>query len=113
MDEPRQDEAHERRKNHYRQWEEEEQAKRRSIRELSPLPRLTAPRPWEDLTTLIARTAQPSEHVIRDGCAPRSALVIKDMEGRLPPNARYHILLNTIAWMDMRKSPAALIVGPL
>ncbi len=50
-------EAHERHKNHNRQREEEEQAKRRSIQGLSPLPRRTVPRPWEDLTTLIARIA--------------------------------------------------------
>ena len=43
MDEPRQDEedgkwieeAHERRKNHYRQWEEEEQAKRQHPKAMS------------------------------------------------------------------------------
>ncbi len=89
MDEPRQDEengqwteeAHQRRKNHYRRREGEEQAKRRSIQGLSPLPRRTVPRPWEDLTTLIARTAhmmgypqpgwilrpQKAEHAIAPG----------------------------------------------
>ncbi len=41
-----------------RQLEEQEQAKRRQIQELLPLPRRVVPLPWEDLASVITRAAQ-------------------------------------------------------
>ncbi len=67
MDKPKPDEdiqqwidaLHERQKNHVRQGKAKDQAKQRSIQGLSsPLPRRTMPRPWEDLASVIGRTAQ-------------------------------------------------------
>jgi TniQ len=67
MDNPKPDEdiqqwidaLHERQKNHDRQGKAKDQAKQRSIQGLSsPLPRRTMPRPWEDLASVIGRTAQ-------------------------------------------------------
>src|SRR5258708_2568397 len=41
-----------------RREEEQEQAKQRQIMELLPLPRRAAPRLWEDLTSVLSRTAR-------------------------------------------------------
>jgi len=41
-----------------RQAEEQEQAKRRRIQELLPLPRRVVPQPWENLASVITRAAQ-------------------------------------------------------
>ncbi len=46
------------RERHIRQREDQEQAERRQIQELLPLPRRAVPLPWEDLASVITRTAQ-------------------------------------------------------
>src|SRR5260370_17169423 len=46
------------RERHIRQREDQEQAERRQIQELLPLPRRAVPLPWEDLASVITRTPQ-------------------------------------------------------